>query len=112
MDFKSGFWQLELAPDLWYLTNFQFDGRLFKYKHFPIGLKPAKRELNTDFRPFSSHIKKGHLIHEDLIVAKNSYKVNMKVIEEAMQPISKERLTLNHKTCQFGCKTISFWGIT
>lgn len=32
IDFKSTFWQLELAPESRYLTTFQLDDRLFRCK--------------------------------------------------------------------------------
>lgn len=47
-----------------------------------MGLKPSHGELNADLRP--SHTKDAHLIHDDLIVATNSHKGHVKVIDEIM----------------------------
>ena len=90
----------KLAPDLWYLTTFQYYGRLLWYKRLTRGLKPAQGELNAV-----------HVIHDDLILATSNLKEHMKMIEEVMEVISKAVLTLNPKKCQFGCKITSFLGM-
>ena len=70
-----------------------------------MGLKPSHGELNADLRP--AHTKDAHLIHDDLIVATNSHKGHVKVIDEIMWAIYKAGLTWNPIQCQFGRKTIS-----
>lgn len=49
-----------------------------------MGLKPAQGELNADLRPVFSHVKDTNLIHDELIVAKNSHKEHVKATEEVM----------------------------
>ena len=67
--------------------------------------------MKAALRTVFSHIKDAYLIHDDLIVTTNSQKEHVNVIEEVMHAISKAVLTFNLKKGQFGCKTISFWGM-
>ena len=50
LDLKSAFWQLELHPDARYLTVFECDGQLYRYKRLLMGVKPAQGELSMALR--------------------------------------------------------------
>lgn len=111
MDFKSAFWQLELAPESRYLTAFQVNDKLYRYKRLTMGLKPSQGELNAALGPVFAHIKDAHLIHDDLIVATETNDEHRQAIEEVMEAIKNAGLTLNPQKCHFGRKSISFWGM-
>lgn len=57
MDLKSAFWQLELDPESRYLTVFQIDDKLYRYKRLTMGLKAPISDLITvvtDHKPLCS----------------------------------------------------------
>ena len=44
MDLKSAYWQLELHPDARYLTVFECNGCVYRYKRMLMWVKPAQGE--------------------------------------------------------------------
>ena len=56
MDLKSAYWQLELHPSVRYLTVFECNGELYRYKRLLMGVKPAQGELSMALRPIFAHI--------------------------------------------------------
>ena len=111
LDFKSAFWQIELSPESRYITVFQANDKLLRYKRLTMGLKPSQGELNAALFPIFSHISNAHLIHDDVFIATATAEEHVKVINDVMEAISQAGLTLNPKKCHFGCKSVSFWGM-
>ena len=60
LDFKSAFWQIELHPDLRYLTIFHSDDKLYWQKRLTMGFMSAQGELNIALKPIFAHIPKAH----------------------------------------------------
>ena len=111
MDLKSAFWQLELHPDIRYLTVFECNGKLYRYKRLLMGVKPAQGELNMALRPIFDHISNVFLIHDDLIIAAKSRDEHNKALAAVMEAISNAGITFNPSKCVFGKKEIKFWGM-
>ena len=111
LDFKSASWQIELDPELRYLTVFHANGTLYRYKRLTMGLKPAQGDFNVALKPIFAHIPQAHLIHDDLIIAAKTHEEHKEVILQVMQAISNSDLTLNPEKCSFGEKQIKFWGM-
>ena len=56
LDFRSAFFQLELAEESRNLTVFNLNDKLYRYKRLLMGIKPAQGELNaalSELRDFS-----------------------------------------------------------
>ena len=111
LDFKSAFWQLELAPESRYLTVFQMLGKLYRNTVLTMGLKPAQGELNAALTPLFAHIPDTHLIHDDVVIATNTVEEHLAALNEIMETISQHGLTLNPAKCQFLKREIKFWGM-
>ena len=111
LDFRSAFWQLELHPESRYLTVFNLNGKLYRYKRLTMGVKPAQGELNTALKPLFDHIPGAHLIHDDLILAAANMEEHNKILDAVMTSISNHGLTLQSVKCEFGKKEIKFWGM-
>ena len=111
LDFKSAFWQLELAPESRYLTVFQIFDQLFRYVVLTMGLKPAQGELNAALTALFAHIQDVHVIHDDVVVVTDTVEEHLRAIRLLLEAISKAGLTLNPKKCTFLAKEINFWGM-
>ncbi len=111
LDFKSAFWQLELAPESRYLTVFQIFDQLYRYKVLTMGLKPAQGELNATLSPLFGHIADVYLIHDDIIIATDTIDEHVLALQESMEVISISGLTLNPAKCTFCQREIKFWGM-
>ena len=97
LDFKSAFWQLELAQESRYLTVFQIFDQFYRYVVLTMGLKPAQGELNAALNPLFAHIRDVHVIHDDVVVATDTSEEHLHAINELLEAISKAGLTLNPK---------------
>ena len=111
LDFKSAFWQLELAPESRYLTVFQMLGKLYRHTVLTMSIKPAQGELNAALTPLFAHIPDAHLIHDDMVIATNTIEEHLTALSEIMDTISQHGLTLNPAKCQFLKREIKFWGM-
>ena len=111
MDFKSAFWQIELDENSSYLTVFHTNEKVYRYKRFTVGLKPAHGELNSFLRPIFAYIPNRHLIHDDLIIATQTMDEHLTTLKDVMNAISKSGFTLNPAKCTFGKNKIDLWGM-
>ena len=108
LDFKSAFWQLELAPESRYLTVFQLFGKLYRHTVLTMGMKPAQGELNAALSPVFAHIPDTHIIHDDVVIATDTVEEHLKALKDTMETISEHGLTLNPSKCHFLQKEIKF----
>ena len=111
LDFKSAFWQIELEEESRYLTMFNANGKLYRYKRLTMGVKPAQGELNNALQPVFAHIPEAHLIHDDLIIATKTNAEHAQVLKDVMTAISRAGLTLNPSKCFIGKSDVLFWGM-
>ena len=65
IDFKANFWQIELEDSSRYLSVFNANEKLYKYKRLIMSIKPAQGEPNVALKPIFMHIDNTHLIHDD-----------------------------------------------
>ena len=111
LNFKSAFWHLQLHPDSRYITTFNANNKLLKYKHLIMGVKPAEGELNTALRPILAHIPYTHLIHDDQILGAPNLKEQNSSVEQIMKAESDADITLNPERCTFEKSKIKFWSL-
>ena len=71
LDFKTAFHQLELEEESRYLTVFAHKDKLKRHTRLTMGAKPASGELNKVLRPLFTHLPAVHIIHDDLVIARN-----------------------------------------
>lgn len=110
-DLRNAFWQFELAPESRYLTVFECNGKLYRYKRMTMGIKTSQGELNAALRPVLQEIPDAHHIHDDIVIASKSVNQHLKALEQFMKAIRKSGLTLNPTKCEFAKKEIKFWGM-
>ena len=111
MDLKSAYWQLELHPDARYLTVFECNGKLYRYKRLLMGVKPAQGELTMALQPIFCHIPDVYLIHDDLVIAAETQEEHNIALIAVLEAMSKAGLTLNASKCSYGVSEIKFWGM-
>ena len=78
-----------------------------------MGVKPVLGELNAALKPIFAHIPNVYLIHihDDLIIAAETFNEHNLALEEVMKAMDQANLTLNPKKCSFGKTEIAFWGM-
>ena len=111
MDLKSAYWQLELHPDVRYLTVFECNGKLYRYIRLLMGVKPAQGELTMALQPIFGHIPDVYLIHDDLVIAAETQVKHNVALKAVLEAASEAGLTLNPSKCSYGVSEIKFWGM-
>ena len=111
MDLKSAYWQLELHPEVRYLTVFECNGKLYRYKRLLMGVKPAQGELTMALQPIFSHIPNVYLIHDDLVIAAKTRTDHNAALKAVLEAASNAGLTFNPSKCSYGVAEIKFWGM-
>ena len=101
MDFKLAFWQIELDETSRYLTVFQANDKLLRYKRLTMGLKPSQRELNVALKSIYAHISNVHLIHDDIIIATKNMSDHIKVLRKVVEAVSLSGLTPKSRQMSF-----------
>lgn len=66
LDLKTAYWQLELEENARYMTVFECNHILFRYKRLLMGIKPTQGELTMALQPIFANIPD---IHDDLVIA-------------------------------------------
>ena len=78
-----------------------------------MGVKPVLGELNAALKPIFAHIPNVYLIHihDDLIIASETFNEHNLALEEVMKAMDQANLTLNPKKYSFGKTEVAFWGM-
>ena len=105
------FHQLEIEEESRHLTVFHGNGRLMRYRVLTMGSTPASGELTKALRPLFQHIKEVHVIHDDIIIATNNEDEQKRVLNQVLQIIEDNGMTLNSNKCIFNQTEVPFWGV-
>ena len=111
MDFKAAFHQLGVAESSRYLTVFNGNGRLMRYRVLTMGSTPASGELTKALRPLFDGISGVHVIHDDVILATATEAEHEIVVNTVLSKIQESGMTLNLQKCKFFAPEIPFWGV-
>ena len=63
------------------MTEFSFDGKLYRYKRLSMELHLAQGELNASMQQIFPHIPNAHVIHDDLTIATKTFAEHISVIK-------------------------------
>ena len=74
-----------------------------------MGVKLAQGELKMALQPLFAHIPQAHLIHDDLIVAKETDAEHHSAITAVMKAITSAGITLSPNKWTFRATEIEFW---
>ena len=111
LDFKSAFYQFELAPESHLITVFSDSEKLKQYTHLTMGTKPASGELNKALYPLFNAIPEAHMIRDHLIIAAKSPAQHDLALDRVLAIIHDSGLTLNDDKYVFKAAEIPFWGM-
>ena len=100
LDFKSAFHQIEIAPELRYITVFHAGNHLMRYRHLTKGSKPASGELTKALLPLFKEFCEAHVIHDDVIISTKT-EHHQEILPRILKKIEGAGLTLNDEKCIF-----------
>ncbi|GBN71776.1 Retrovirus-related Pol polyprotein from transposon 297, partial [Araneus ventricosus] len=112
LDFKSGYWQVEIQLEDKEKTTFTTGQGLWQFKVMPFGLcnAPAtfERLMETVLRGLTSEACLVYL--DDIIIVGRTFQEHLNNIRKVFQRLQKANLKLSPKKCRFFRKEVSYLG--
>ncbi len=110
LDLRSGYHQLELAPESRYITTFSTHKGLYRYKRLLFGLSSAAEVFQHTIQNVLSGIPNVKNISDDIIVYGKTQAEHDAALVAVLQRLREHNLTLNKDKCEFNKTTIEFYG--
>ena len=110
LDLNKVFHQLELDPELRYITAFQTEDRIKRYKRLLLGINSALEELQHALQTLLADIGNAVNIADDIIVFGKSVDEHDDGLNKVLKRLAENNITLNIQKCEFDRESIEFYG--
>ncbi|KAJ8404027.1 hypothetical protein AAFF_G00343770 [Aldrovandia affinis] len=112
LNLRSGYWQVELAPDARPKTAFTIGQGLWQFRVMPFGLCNAPATFEWLMERVLSHVPKQHCIVylDELLVHAGDFEGALRHLREVFATIRQAGLRLNPKKCQLFWRETAFLG--
>ena len=110
LDLRSGYHQLELAPESRYITTFSTHLGLHRYKRLIFGISCASEIFQHAIEQVLMGIPGVKNISDDIIIYGKTQEDHDKSLDQVLQRLEKKGLTLNGAKCEFNKRSLEFFG--
>ena len=112
LDLKSGYWQMELAPEDREKTAFCTRTQLLEFNVLPFGVASApslfQRMISLLLKGIEGKYAVAYL--DDILIFSDSFETHLKHLDDVLRRLRKASLSLNRKKCHFVQPEISYLG--
>lgn len=112
IDFKAGFWQLEVEEKSRELTSFKNEDGSYQFKRMPFGLTNAPASFQKTINSILNGLKGTNLqvFVDDVCVATPTWQEHIELLSELLSIIIRSGLKINPKKCKLAMHEIKFLG--
>ena len=110
LDMNSAFHQLELDPNSRYITAFQTEDRIKRFKRLVLGLTSAPEELQHVLRSILAGIPGAMNMADDILVYGKSQEEHDIALKQTLEALAKKGATLNLRKCKFNKRHLEYFG--
>ena len=110
IDAKSGFFQLTLAEESWYITTFISPCGCFRFKRTPFGLSDSSEAFQKMMEQILFRIDRVQISIDDVIVHAVTMEELINRLRKVFERCRANNLRLNQSKCEFGVTKISVLG--
>lgn len=112
MDFKSGFWRIEVGKKSRELTSFKTEDGTYQSKRMPFSLTNGPASFQKPINPTFMGLIRFNLqvSADDVCVATKTWEEHSNILNELLEPVIKSNLKLNPAKCSFGMREVKFLG--
>ena len=112
LDLKSGYWQMELAPEDRKKTAFCTRTQLLEFNVLPFGVASApslfQRMISLLLKGIEGKYAVAYL--DDILIFSDSFEAHLGHLDDVLRRLRKASLSLNRKKCHFVQSEISYLG--
>ena len=112
LDLKSGYWQMELAPEDREKTAFCTRTQLLEFNVLPFGVASApslfQRMISMLLKGIEGKYAVAYL--DDILIFSDSFEAHLGHLDDVLRRLRKASLSLNRKKCHFVQSEISYLG--
>ena len=112
IDLKSGYWQVEMAPESRYLTAMITQKGLFQWKRVPFGLSSAPSCFQKIIRMIIADCEGATNLLDDIAIAGIDLADHDRKLDKVLSCLNKFHATINFEKSKFGVASINFVGFT
>ena len=109
VDFNAAFHQLELDEGSRYITLFQTEDRIKRFKRLIFGLNNASKQLQHHLQTLLEDISGIINIADDTLVFASTIAEHELILQRVFQRLSEKGLTLNLDKCHFSKETLEYF---
>jgi len=111
LDLTSGFWQMQLKPEIKHATAFTIPGiGQFCWTVAPMGLLGSPASFQRLVEAVLAGIKGVIVYIDDLIVHSNTHAEHRRTLSQVFERLRANNLKVNLLKCEFGSKSVSYLG--
>ena len=110
LDANSGYWQMELSEDSKDLTTFITPFGRFRCHRLPFGISSAPEIFQREMQKVLLGTEGVLCMMDDILVYGGDKAVHDHRLAVVLEKLTKAKLTLNSKKCQFEVATVTFLG--
>ena len=110
LDMNKAFHQLELDPESRYITAFQTEDRIKRFKRLSFGINSAPEELQHALRTLLADIPGAINIADDILVFGTTQEQHNHSLSQTLECLRKNGVTLNFKKCIFSKRHLEYYG--
>ena len=110
LDLNAAFHQLELDERSRYITAFQTEDRIKRFKRLILGLNSASEQLQHHLHTLLADISSVINIADDILNFASTIAEHELILQKVFQRLSEKGLTLNLNKCLFSKETLEYFG--
>lgn len=110
VDLNSAYHQIELAPESRSITTFVTPDGLFRFKRLFFGIRCAPEMFQRIMQDLLRDIKNVRVFFDDIIIFSKTYSDHKIHVQQVLECLEKNGLTINVEKSIFGVKEIEFLG--
>lgn len=112
LDFKSGFWQIEMEEKSREYTAFRTEDGQFQFKRMPFGLTNAPASFQKMINTVLAGLKGMNLqvFIDDICIATKTWEEHLSMLESVFKLIIQANLKISVNKCVFGASSVRFLG--
>ncbi|VDI49213.1 Hypothetical predicted protein [Mytilus galloprovincialis] len=111
LDLRAGYHQLELQEPSRYITTFSTHMGLFRYKRLNFGISSASEIFQETIRCVIQNVQNAKNISDDIIIYGKSQEEHDEALNDTLQALQRNGLTVNKAKCEFNKSKVTFFGV-